>query len=219
MKKAVIMAGVIAVCFLQLAASLDWTSFPDPIQKGSFMISPSFSPGSCLTGGSIVTDLRFLSLNGNVSVDYALPIGLPLIIGFETGYLWSNTTIKHSYDEYDGVYLSYVPFVLHLAWHPNLQVKGIDAYIVGKAGFGLAFWSGNNTISSNGLFEMKNGYGHILGIDIGCRYFFNERIGLYLEAGYDRYYFFYEKSYSSGVKDDRIGYFDKFGTVGFTVLF
>jgi hypothetical protein len=192
--KKIFLVLLAAAGFLHSLAAMEWTSFPGPVQKGGFLLSSSFGFGTYISGSSKHHE-NSPAFTGIISVDYALPVNFPLTLGFETGYLWSNPTIDLLPGmtlQFTDVYPHYVPFTARLAWHPNWRIKKLDTYIVGKAGFGLLLWTGNTSIEGNRWFDYENGYGHILGIDIGCRYFITDRIGLYVEGGYERCYSFYK---------------------------
>jgi hypothetical protein len=75
MKKTVSMLLFLMVLAVS-AFSLDFKSFPSPIQKGSLLISGGFGLGSLYPAIPFVD--RSVLLGGAVSLDYALPINFAL---------------------------------------------------------------------------------------------------------------------------------------------
>jgi hypothetical protein len=97
-----------------------------------------------------------------------------------------------------------------VAWHPNWEVKGLDTYILFKLGVGLGFWGGKD--KPDGI---TNPAGLSFSADLGCRYFFTDAIGAFLEFGYEYYFLSYE--YKVGNYSYKWSAFaDKFITLGVT---
>ena len=189
------------------AFAFDFLSHPDPIKKGSLMISPTFNFGLYGYGG-----LGFYSgyggggrviLGGTVSIEYALPINVGLVVGGEIGIAvnpgkktWGYTPIA-------------IPIMGKISWHPNFEVKGLDPYTVFKIGPTIGFYAGGGSGSGSG----KAGGGVSYGWDVGCRYFFNDAIGIFGELGYDGYYF---RTGPSGYR--YFNHMHKFLSIGVTFL-
>jgi len=159
MKKFILILLVLAVVG-GAAYSFDIKTFPSPIKKGSFLISPTFNLGGGLLYGA--------ALGVTASFDYALPINFALMVGGETGIIFST-----------GYYGTHGPFAIpilaRVSWHPNFQVKNLDTYVRFKIGGDIAFrdsWVGG---------------GFAVGGSFGVRYFLTPTIGLFGELGYDHY--------------------------------
>jgi hypothetical protein len=126
--------------------------------------------------------------------DYYLPFA-NLFIGGEAavniGHFW-NTAIFN------------VPLMARFGWHYSLlSQKNLDLYAVGKVGIGFAF--GGSGAETEGAFEIP------FGVDVGVRYFFTQKIGAFLEVGYD---------YSMALGDKWGGFADSamFAKIGVNIL-
>jgi hypothetical protein len=119
-----------------------------------------------------------IGLGGNVFVDYLLPIGVPLSLGFEIGY--DTATLKQEIDGLDFEVIGYaIPLLLRAAYHFDLMAN-LDLYLVGKIGYALG--GGDDGYDKE---DGINGLG--FGVDVGAAYYFNPRIGVFAEAGFERY--------------------------------
>ena len=164
MKKIVLVLLILAVVG-GAAYSFDLKTFPSPIEKGNFLISPAFNLGGWAYYG-LSTGL--VVLGPTVAVDYALPI--PLMVGLESGVIF----ITQAYTP------TLVPIFARVSWHPNFEVKNLDTYLRFKMGGNFAF---GDTFSSGG----KWSGGFCVGVNVGARYFFTDSIGVFGELGYDGY--------------------------------
>jgi hypothetical protein len=170
-------AFILAALVAGAASAVDLTSFPSPIEKGSLLISPNIGLGSFYSGWT-----RESLFGGGVAVDYALPINFALTAGGELG-LYGSKLGGSSYDATIGI----IPILGRLAWHPNLEVKGLDTYAMFKLGIGMGFWGGSD--KPDGI---TNPFGFSYSLDIGGRYFFTDTIGAFLEFGYEYYFLDYK---------------------------
>jgi hypothetical protein len=137
-----------------------------------------------------------IGLGGNVYADYLLPIGVPLSLGFEIGF---DTATIGDESEVTGIA---VPLLLRAAYHFDLMAN-LDLYLVGKIGYILG--SAESDIDSDSGY---NGLG--FGVDVGAAYYFNPRLGVFGEVGFDQY---------NGEKDDIKVIFSRFVTVGVSTKF
>jgi hypothetical protein len=160
--KKIILILVMTVCLVGMTSALDIVSFPDVIEPGSFMISPGMKFGFYY--GAI--------LGSTIGVDYALDIGIPLTVGGETGIIIPITSK-----------VLVMPIMARAAYHLDLGVTNLDPYIMLKAGFTFGFLTESNASTTN---TVAIG-GFSFGADVGCRYFFNNRIAMFFEGGYDYY--------------------------------
>jgi opacity protein-like surface antigen len=132
-----------------------------------------------------------VGLGGNVFVDYLLPISIPLSLGFEFGYDTTTLSSTFSYGDGYGNYTSgeftitgsAIPLLLRAAYHFDLMAN-LDLYVVGKVGYVLGSAKQDDDGYSSTIDDI-NGVG--FGFDVGAAYYFNSRIGIFAEAGFERY--------------------------------
>ena len=139
------------------AFSFDPTTFPEPIDKASILISPTFGFGFFEYSG--------LGVTVTAAVDVALPIPFALAVGGEVGIAFAPGWIDSS--------LITVPILARFSWHPNFEVRGLDPYVTLKLGYNIAVTE-----------YFKGGFSY--GANVGMRYFFTNNIGVFAELGYDR---------------------------------
>jgi hypothetical protein len=164
--KGFLKAALFAALFTALAAGAS----AQVTISGGFAVS---SMEADIGGLSFDGDIGF---GGNIFVDYLLPIGLPLSLGFEVGY--DTATIKDDvYGELSG---SAIPLLARAAYHFDLMAN-LDLYVVGKLGYVLGSGEDDYGTSEDGI----NGIG--FGFDVGAAYYFSPRIGFFGEAGFERY--------------------------------
>jgi hypothetical protein len=123
-------------------------------------------------GNSVDGDIGF---GGNIFVDYLLPISVPLSLGFEVGY--DTASVEESGYEITGYA---IPLLLRVAYHFDLMAN-LDLYLVGKVGYVLGGGEDSYGFSESDI----NGLG--FGVDVGAAYYFTPRIGVFGEAGFERY--------------------------------
>jgi hypothetical protein len=188
MAKSKVLRGILASALVFGTAvagfSFDGRTFPDPIQKGSILISPGFGLGTFWPGiaGSSSSTL----VSGTVAVDYALPINFPLTVGGEIGFSGSRLKSWGAHDP-DSSFLG-IPLIARVAWHPNWEVQNLDTYILAKLGYDIGFWGGDYGDNDN----LKNPHGFIYGFNVGVRYFFTPAIGAFVEGGYEYHFLRWE---------------------------
>jgi hypothetical protein len=193
--------------------SFDVRSFPDPIQKGSLLISPGFGIGTFFPGAGSGYS-AFLSnsglLSGSVAVDYALPINFGLTLGGEIGFSGSKLKELTGGTDPDSSFLS-IPLIARIAWHPNWEIRNLDTYILAKLGYDIGFWGGKYGDNDN----IKNPHGLIYGFNVGLRYFFTPAIGAFVEGGYEYHFLRYKVDFG-GVEIKWPAFGAKFVTLGAT---
>jgi hypothetical protein len=161
MAKKFVLGLLIAAVMVGSAGAVDWKRGPDCVQPGSFLISGGLDVGEVAIS---VFSADMFGFTG--SVDYALKRGLS--VGGEIGYSRAS--------ELD-MTASIIPIAARLGYHPNFGVRNLDVYGLFKLGVG--FGSAED--------ESKTAVG--VGIDLGCRYFFTDKIGAFAEVGFDEYDF------------------------------
>jgi hypothetical protein len=170
--------------------SFDLSSFPDPIEKGSLLVSPGFGFGTFYPGVASGTSAWLVNstlLSGTVAVDYALPINFGLTVGGEIGL--SGSKLKGAWVDPNMSFLG-IPLIARIAWHPNFEIRNLDLYLLMKLGWDIGFWAGDNTPPNN-----PNGF--IYGFNVGGRYFFTPSIGAFLEGGYEYHFLRYKQTIGS----------------------
>jgi hypothetical protein len=121
-----------------------------------------------------------VGIGGNVYVDYLLPIGVPLSLGGEVGI--DSSTFR------DGDYTASVqaiPLLARIAYHFDLFPK-LDLYLVGKIGYVIGISSDLEDEAGTAGSSLTIG-GAGFGFDAGAAYYFSPLIGVFAEAGFDRY--------------------------------
>jgi hypothetical protein len=187
--------------------SFDAKTFPDPIQKGSILISPGFGLGTFFPGitGSSSSTL----VGGSVAVDYALPINFALTVGGEIGFSGSKLESWAGHDP-DSSFFG-IPLIARVAWHPNWEVRNLDTYILAKLGYDIGFWGGDM-----GDADVKNPHGVVFGTNIGICYFFTPSIGAFFEGGYEYHFLRYKYNRGYGTSGTWPAFGAKFITLGAT---
>jgi hypothetical protein len=162
-------------CVLVCGLLLTVSAFSDDL-KGSFILDAGFTLGRLKPNMPGIDNT--LLMGGRLHADYFVLKGLS--IGIESGF--SNAAIGNT-DFSVGV----VPIMARIAWHP-FSLRNLDPYIVGKAGYGVGFWT-----EKGDDYDWTDLYGaFVWGIDIGLRYFFTQVIGVFIEAGYECQHFDWE---------------------------
>jgi hypothetical protein len=123
-----------------------------------------------------------VGVGGNVFVDYLLPISIPLSLGFEAGLDSGSIEFAGLKDT-----VIAIPLLARVAYHFDLMPK-LDLYLVGKIGFVPGIWTGESKDafeSSGGDIGPMSGFG--FGFDVGAAYYFNSKLGIFGEGGFDAY--------------------------------
>jgi hypothetical protein len=129
--------------------------------------------GSSLLGGGF-----------NLFADYLLPIPIPLSLGLEAGFNFAGFWLSESYDE-EAIYA--IPLLLRAAYHFDLHPK-LDLYVVGKIGYVIGIWTGEYRDIAEKVGGTVEHIGSIgFGFDAGVAYYFNSKIGMFMEMGFDKY--------------------------------
>jgi hypothetical protein len=137
-----------------------------------------------ISGGMSPTIDSDIGLGGNLFVDYLLPINVPLSLGFEVGV--DNASFKTGNGRYKDS-ITAIPLLVRAAYHFDLLPK-LDLYVVGKIGYAPGIWTGDNrddVESMGGRVDPVGGIG--FGFDVGVAYYFNSKIGVFAEVGFDQY--------------------------------
>jgi hypothetical protein len=155
-------------CVLACGLLLSVSAFSYDL-KGSFIFDAGFSLGRLQPELSGIDDTWLMG--GRLHADYFL--SQKWSIGLESGY--SAAPVGDT-DFSVGV----VPIIARVAWHP-FALQRLDPYLVGKAGYGIGFW----TKEGDDYDWTDPGAGFVWGIDLGVRFFLTRAIGVFIEAGYE----------------------------------
>lgn len=196
---------MLAVITIGSVSALDFGK-SDAVPPGSLLISGSFELGTFYPVIVGTTDSTLLG--GDIAVDYALPFAA-LTVGASVGF--SGAPVKVVLGDDPKLSLGEIPIIVRIGYHPDFGIKNLDIYALGKIGFGIGFWSGDDKDD-----DTTNPMGLIYGFDLGVRYFFTPSIGVFAEGGYEYAFLDYE------YKSDWLGtvktaaYHNRFVSVGVT---
>ena len=160
MKKIVLVLLIFAVVG-GTAFAFDISSFPDPIEPGNILISPTFNLGGLFGYGAM--------LGITAAGDYALPI--PFMVGLESGFAFLTVS--------GGPKL--IPILARFSWHPNFEVDSLDIYARLKLGYTVGFGS----VGAREYGHWSGGFS--FGTTAGVRYFFSDVVGVFGDLGWDGY--------------------------------
>ncbi|MDR0302327.1 MAG: porin family protein [Treponema sp.] len=189
-------------CVLACGLLLSVSAFSDDL-KGSFILGAGFTAGQLKPNLSGIENT--LLMGGRLHADYAVLQWLS--IGIESGF--SGAPIGDT-DFSAGV----VPVLARVAWHP-FALQNLDPYLVGKAGYGVGFWTKEGTD-----YNWTDPYGaFVWGVDVGVRYFFTKVIGAFIEAGYECQHIDWEHPGMEVPKWEGAANGRTYATLGLTVKF
>jgi hypothetical protein len=140
--------------FLLVFAGLTAAAF------GQITVSGGATLYSVGSGGGIAP-------GGDVSLDYLLPLSIPLSLGAEIGLAAASVTGSTS-----GAVMA-IPLLARAAYHFDLM-PGLDLYAAGK--IGVALGAGGSETQP----------GIAFGFDAGAAYYFIPVLGVFAEAGFDQ---------------------------------
>jgi hypothetical protein len=163
--------------FLLVFAGLTAAAF------GQITISGGFALSQMDSSSSELQDLEAgIGIGGNVYLDYLLPINIPLSLGGEIGLDTASlkgppgTTIDET--------IMAIPLLARAAYHFDLMPR-LDLYAVGKVGVVFGNWIGKLKDASGNEIEIAPAVS--FGFDVGAAYYFTPLLGVFIEAGFDRY--------------------------------
>jgi hypothetical protein len=126
-----------------------------------------------------------IGMGGNLLVDYLLPISIPLSLGGEVGFDATKFKVSAIGTAEDSIFA--IPLLFRVAYHFDLLPK-LDLYVVGKIGYVIGIWTGDikDSLENYGAtVDTIKGLG--FGFDAGVAYYFNSKVGIFIEAGFDNY--------------------------------
>ena len=144
-------------------------------------VSGGFALSSATVEGFGWSEDSEVGIGGNIYLDYLLPIGVPLSLGAEVGVDTAE------WPEGRGTTGIAIPLLLRAAYHFDLHPR-LDLYLVGKIGYVIGAVSGGNIEDVKKSGYTVNAMGGIgFGADLGIAFYFSPVVGLFAEAGFDRY--------------------------------
>jgi hypothetical protein len=154
-----------------------------------------------------------IGIGGNVYADYLLPISVPLSLGFEVGVDTASFEESGAKDS-----ILAIPLLLRVAYHFDLFPK-LDLYLVGKMGYAFGVWSGDSKdyVEDQGG-KVDTAGGIAFGFDAGVAYYFTPLVGVFAEAGFDRYALSVKVS-GGGISETLDAPFSRFFTAGLSLKF
>jgi hypothetical protein len=150
------------IAFILSAMAIENTS-NTIIFNGVFGIG-TFSAGEYDGGSAFLGSL--------ISVEW-IPNGkIGLSYGIESGLNGGQTQ--------DNIILG-IPMIFRFGWYPNfIKIENFDILILGKVGWAFGIWGSH-------LDKDSTPNGVVGGINLGGRYWFTQRTGVYTEIGYNYY--------------------------------
>jgi hypothetical protein len=163
--------------FLLVFAGLTAAAFGQITISGGLALSGVTPSGMTGIKGGV-------GIGGNVYVDYLLPVSIPLSLGGEIGV--DTGKLTSSDGEVDETIIA-IPLLARVAYHFDLMPK-LDLYVVGKLGIVFGNWTGKERDALKAAnIEPEFPPAISFGFDVGAAYYFSPVIGVFAEAGFDRY--------------------------------
>jgi hypothetical protein len=162
---------------------------------GQMTVSGGFALSTTATDPDVVVT-GVIGAGGNISLDWLLPIGIPVSLGFEAGF--NSSAFRYEEDGFSirDDSISAIPLLFRAVYHFDISPK-IDPYLVGKIGYVFGIWQGVTEIYrevledwgySQSWYEFSQISGGLgFGFDLGVAYYFTANVGLFAESGFDRY--------------------------------
>jgi hypothetical protein len=163
---------------------------------------------SSIAPGSIIADLGMGFLGSMVlnergtlfvpplclSVEYALPISIPLSVGAVIGY----TSNRQTGGSGDAKYTYTWPVFsigAKVAYHFGWQIRGLDTYAAMTIGANIMSAKTDFDEGYYSTYAIKPSAGDkatlfLFGLEIGARFFFNDHFGAFIEEGFNTFTFF-----------------------------
>jgi hypothetical protein len=189
--KKILVSVMMLVCFSGASVfAAENSNFPSSVEPGNIIVNVGIGyPNSLVLskkgGNSVVPPL-------SLSVEYALPISIPLSVGAVIGFASNERT---GGGNGDGKYTYTWPvFSLgaKVAYHFNWAIRGLDTYTA--LTLGADFLSAKTEYNEDYYKEdtVKPSAGDdaasfLFGLEIGARFFFNSNVGVFIEEGFNTF--------------------------------
>jgi hypothetical protein len=189
--KKIVIAMMMLVCLsvAQVFATDEDSKLPSSIKSGNIIANVGIGQNSLVLGergGSLVVPPLSLS------VEYALPIGIPLSVGATIGV----ATSKQSGGSGDAKFIhtwSVFSLGAKVAYHFNWAIRGLDAYtaltlganiLSANSDYNESYFSGEGAIKPSAGDDATS---FLFGLEIGARFFFNSHFGVFIEEGFNTF--------------------------------
>jgi hypothetical protein len=189
MKKIVVSVMLlVSLSVAQVFADGD-SKFPSSLESGDIIANVGIGQNSLVLserGGVLV--LSPLSL----SVEYALPISIPLSVGATIGVATSKQNGGSGDLKYTHTW-SVFSLGAKVAYHFNWAIRGLDTYTALTLGADIVSAKSEYKESAfSGLNARKPSAGDdatsfLFGLEIGARFFFNSHFGVFIEEGFNTF--------------------------------
>lgn len=157
-----------------LSAQVGWKEYPEAYGAGDIAVQAGIGLGYPVVGDTKVPPI-------GIAVDVAVPISdIPLSFGGYVGYTSSSEEFSWAGDTW-GYDYSYYIFGARVAYHPNFNLKNVDAYTGILLGFAGASVKETGTASFG---SSSSAGGLVTGAYVGGRYFFLPNVAGYAELGW-----------------------------------
>jgi hypothetical protein len=188
--KKILVVVMILVCLSGTQVFADENSkFPSSLASGNIIANVGIGQNSQVLsarGGSIVVPPLSLS------VEYALPIGIPLSVGATIGFATSQ---QHGGSGPGKFTHTWSVFSLggKVAYHFNWAIRGLDAYTALTLGadilnansdYNESYFSGETAIKPSAGDDDTS---VLFGLELGARFFFNTHFGVFIEEGFNTF--------------------------------
>lgn len=179
-KKIILLTAMLIVCtvFSAFAFEFDWQNYGSVVEQGDIIVNAGVGFGSAYSGYK--TKIPPIS----ASVEYLMPVGgFPLGFGGIFGYASSGTdsTIGGYKIEYSATYLMFAGLA---NWHFNFGIDKMDFYSGILLGYNAITLETKDSDPVYNISGKTSAGGFLWGGQIGARYFFTDKIGAMVEAGY-----------------------------------
>ncbi len=172
---------IILILFLALMAGFSVPTFSgngpeNPAGKGSGILGFGFGPGIPHYGGSGFGPA--ILIHYDHSIWQAGPGAISLGGQFGTSFFWHK--YSHENEPYKSSWIN-LGIVFRAAYHYGWKVPGLDTYVGFGAGTVFSMYNDDRDPADKKSFHM----GFLPSAFCGASYFFNDRIGLNAELGYN----------------------------------
>jgi hypothetical protein len=168
MKKFLLIFVVLAFVAGSAFADFNILSFPTPVEGGDIMIDLGLGLRGITSGGKWVVPPIF------ASVEYALPVGVPISVGG----MFAFYQYKYDWYGYYGGWYHYkwtdMVFAVRANWHWGLDVKWLDLYTGLSLGYTVSLASGGGSNYSGFYYAFQG----------GAHFYFTKVVGAVAEVGY-----------------------------------
>jgi hypothetical protein len=189
MKKIVIAVTLLVSLSVAQVFSDEDSKFPSSLESGDIIANVGIGQNSLVLserGGVLV--LPPLSL----SVEYALPISVPLSVGATIGVATSKQNGGSGEGKFTHTW-SVFSLGAKVSYHFNWAIRGLDTYtaltlgadiVSAKSEYKESAFSGEGAVRPSAGDDTTS---FLFGLEIGARFFFNSHFGVFIEEGFNTF--------------------------------